>query len=101
MKTTISLLIHHLNSETDFRPPAGGSLRRLRVAFFTFRVVSRIHARLEVRPRPDVAFLFFFVCFVFRLNLGCVIVGTALRPLTARDTRAMERTENWGRLFFF
>lgn len=57
--------------------PRGGSLRRLRVAFFTFRVVSRIHARLEVRPRPDVAFIFFVLCFVKTLavlSLGLLCV---------------------------
>lgn len=59
----------------------------------------RICARLEVRPRPDVAL---FVCFfVLHYNVGRVIAGTALCLLTVQDMRAMERTETWGRLFFF
>lgn len=82
--------------------PRGRSLRHLRVAFFPFRVVSRISHLCAVGSETQArCSIVWFFLFALHYNAGCVIVGTVLRALTAQDTRAMERTETWGRLFFF
>lgn len=67
MKWKLSLLRRPLNSATGSGPPAGGRGESASSALLSFRSEwsrgCRIRARLEVRPRPDVALFFsLFVC---------------------------------------
>lgn len=72
---------------SDSRAACAGSLCCLHIAFFTFRVVSRISHSCVLWSETQARCSSFFV-----KSIGCVIVGTALCPLHSFQTaRDMER----------
>lgn len=83
MKTTISLLIHHLNSETDFGPPpAGGGESASSSRCFLYVQSGLKDSRAvgsETQARCSILFFFvcLFLCFVKALavlSLGLLCV---------------------------
>lgn len=84
---------------SDSRAVCAGSLHCLHIAFFTFRVVSRIsHSCVvwsETQARCSSFLLKHWLCF----RWDCSVSAAQFANSTGHG--AMEGTENWGCLFFF
>lgn len=84
---------------SDSRAVCAGSLHCLHIAFFTFRVVSRIsHSCVvwsETQARCSSFLLKHWLCF----HWDCSVSAAQFANSTGHG--AIEGTENWGCLFFF